>query len=142
MLENDRDPQVRQLLEAFRNEIREAEPFLDALQGHPDPFKVRVAGHGYEFIAHRSVEGRPNRAVVKIFMVSDGPLKGQAAVFFYKPSRIPSSRDRFSYGVCMIPRTGPEEGEVLEWLAFASSGFHPDARPSRMRRAFTFTVPD
>jgi hypothetical protein len=42
----------------------------------------------------------------------------------------------------MIPASGPEPGEVEEWLSFTSSGFHPDARPKRLRMAFTFNVPE
>jgi hypothetical protein len=142
VLTNEHDPEAARLLEQCRNDIQQSAAFLDALRRHADPYEVRLQARGYEFAAAKPVDGRPNRAVVKLFIILDGPLQGQAAAFFYKPSQIPTSRDRFSYGVCTIPRTGPENGETDAWIAFASSGFHPDARPPRIRRAFTFNVPE
>ncbi len=142
MITNQTDPVARDRLEACRREIGASGPFLDALQAHPDPFRVRTEAGGFEFTADREVEGRPNRARLKVFMIPDGPMSGQPGVFFYKGSNVPFSRDRFSYGVCILPAANPSPDDLKEWLDFASGGFDPEARPRKLRLAFTFTVPE
>ena len=142
MLVNEQEQGVEDRLSAARGEIPEVQILVDALIRHPDPFAVRMEARGYEFHAQLEVDGRPNRATLKIFRVEEGAQEGRGVVFFYKQSQVPWSRDRLSYGICMIPASGPELEEVQEWLFFTSSGFHPDARPHRLRQAFTFNVPE
>ena len=141
MIENLTEPAVTERLARCREEIASSGPVLDALAGCPDPFEFRLDAPGWEFAAARPVEGRPNRAVLKLFTVPDGNQKGQAAAFFYKRSQVPFSRDRYSYGVCMMAGTTSAE-EVAEWIEFVSTGLHPDAQPRKLRRAFTFNIPD
>jgi len=142
LLTNTEDPAVRERLEAARRRFPEAAPLLDAFQQRAEPFRFRLESPGIEFQAQEPVEGRPNRATLKLFRVEDGPQKGRGVVLFYKLSQVPYSRDRLAYGICMIDASGPEADEIPEWLFFATSGFHPDARPRRLRQAFTFSVPD
>jgi len=142
VLTNTEDPAVRERLETARHTFPEATGLLDAIQSRTEPFRFRLESPGLEFQAEQPVEGRPNRATLKIFRVEEGPQTGRGVVLFYKQSQVPYSRDRLAYGVCMIDSTGPEPHEIPEWLFFASSGFHPDARPRRLRQAFTFSVPD
>ncbi len=141
MIQNQEDPRVAAALARCRETIPAAVPLLDLAGSHPDGYEFRPDRSDFEFAALREVDGRPNRAMLKIFTIADGPLRGQAAVFFYKRSQVPFSRDRFSYGVVTLP-PGAGPGEVAGWLDFASGGFDPEARPSRLRLAFTFTVPD
>ena len=142
MLVNEQEPGVGDRLNAAKEEIPEARTLVETLIRHPDPFTVRMEANGFEFHAQQEVEGRPNRATLKIFRVEEGGQEGRGVVFFYKQSQVPWSRDRLSYGICMIPASGPEPEEVQEWLFFTSSGFHPDARPHRLRQAFMFNVPE
>jgi hypothetical protein len=142
LLINTEEPAVRERLEAARDRLPEAASLLEAIQSREEPFRFRLESPGFEFQAEQPVEGRPNRATMKLFRVEEGPQKGRGVVLFYKQSQVPYSRDRLAYGVCMLDSTGPEPGEVPEWIFFASSGFHPDARPKRLRQAFTFSVPD
>jgi hypothetical protein len=142
MITNQNEPDAARALDRCRAEIPASEAFLKALQGHPDPFECRPVGSGFDFASLREVDGRPNRAVVKVFTIPDGPMKGQAAAFFYKGSLVPFGRERFSYGVCIIPGADASPAEMKGWLDFAASGFDPDIRPPKLRRAFTFTVPD
>ena len=79
---------------------------------------------------------------MKLFTVTDGPMEGRMVVFFYKQSQVPFSRDRHSYGVCVMPSSGPAPADINDWIFFASSGFDPTARPTALRTAFAFTVPD
>jgi hypothetical protein len=142
MINNISESTVAQRVARCRAEIPSSGPFLDRAAAHPDGFDVRLEAPGFELAAQHPVEGRPNRAIIKIFSVPDGPMKGQAAVFFFKRSQIPFSLDRFSYGVCLLPAVSPPDSDLDGWLAFASSGFDPGAVPGRLRRAFTFTIPD
>jgi hypothetical protein len=142
MLENQEDSAVQERLETARRGVPEAGSLIEAICRHPDPFSMRLKAKGHEFQARQPVEERPNRATLKIFRVEEGTQEGRAVVFFYKQSQVPFSRDRLSYGICMIPASGPEPEEVEEWLSFTSSGFHPDSRPRRLRQAFTFNVPE
>lgn len=142
MIMNANDPAVRERLGEGRRRLPPAAALFDALESREEPFSFRAEAPGLEFQALKPVGKYPNRAVLKVFEVGDGPLQGRAAVFFYKRSQIPWSRDRHSYGVCLVGSSGPAPGEVDEWLAFAATGLDPDRRPSRLRQAFTFTVPE
>jgi len=142
MIQNLAESHVSNRLREGREHLAAAVPLLDAITENQQPFSLRLESPGIEFQALAPVGTHPNRAVLKVFRIDEGPLEGRAAVFFYKKSRIPWSRDRHSYGVCLLPSSGPTPGEVEEWIQFAATGFHPDQRPSRLRQAFTFTVPE
>lgn len=130
------------VLENLRRDFPEAGLFFDAIESGGEPFDMAANGTAMDLMPQREVQGRPNRAVLKVFRVDDGPMKGRAAVFFYKRSQIPFSNDRHSYGVCLVPAAGLSETEAREWLDFAVRGFHPASRPERLRLAFSFTIPD
>jgi hypothetical protein len=142
MITNAGDAGVGQRLERARGAFPAAAAVLDALAGHPDPFSFRTEMDGMEFAAERPVDARPNRAVLKVFSVGDGPMSGRTAVFFYKRSQVPWSRDRYSYGVAILSPDGADPREIAGWLDYASTGFDPDAKPVHIRQAVTFNVPD
>jgi len=142
MIQNLREPQVFYRLQQGKENLYAAAPLFEAIAENQEPFSMRLESPGIEFQALSPVGTHPNRAVLKIFRIDAGPLEGRTAVFFYKKSRIPWSRDRHSYGVCLLASSGPTPGEVEEWIDFATTGFHPEHRPSRLRQAFTFTVPE
>ena len=142
MLTNANSAAEKKLLKEVSGAMPPARPFLEAIQGHPDPFTIEPNAESAEFVAQKPVENRPNRARVKLFTVADGPMEGRVVVFFYKQSQVPFSRDRHSYGVCVMPSSGPSATDINDWIYFASSGFDPVARPTALRTAFAFTVPD
>lgn len=142
MLQNSGEPWARQRLDRIRDEMPDIAPVLAEIERTQDSFSLVEDGGSLELAANKPVENRQNRARLKFFTVPDGSMRGRKAVFFYKRSQIPFSRDRLSYGVCMIPSTGPSPREIEEWLFFASTGFDPAARPESLRQAFAFTVPD
>ena len=141
MLTNS-NSEAEKLLETVTGDMPSARPFLDAIQEHPDPFTIEHDSVSVEFAAQKHVENRSNRARMKLFTVTDGPMEGRMVVFFYKQSQVPFSRDRHSYGVCVMPSSGPAPTDINDWIFFASSGFDPAARPTALRTAFAFTVPD
>jgi hypothetical protein len=110
-----------------------------ALDASREPFEIEPQGTGLEVRACSALpSGIPNRARMKVF----SPKPGHTLVFFYKRSLVPFSRDRYSYGGVELKTPRAEEQEIAEWLAFLSSGFHPESRPGRMRRAFPFEIPE
>ncbi len=142
MLTNTNSAPETEFLEKVTGAMPSARPFLEAIQEHPDPFTIDRESSGAEFAAQKPVENRPNRARMKLFTVTDGPMEGRMVVFFYKQSQVPFSRDRHSYGVCIMPSSGAAPTDINDWIFFASSGFDPAARPTGLRTAFAFTVPD
>ncbi len=110
-----------------------------AVKELPQEFAVEVEGAGLEVRACGFLpNGIPNRARMKVF----SPRPGHTLVFFYKKSLVPYSRDRYSYGGIDLRETGFPPQEVSEWLTFLTSGFHPDKRPARLRRAFPYEIPE
>lgn len=75
---------------------------------------------------------------MKIF----SPKSGHTLVFFFKKSLVPFSRDRYSYGGLDLRGSTVEPQEIRAWLAFLASGFHPDQRPEKLRRAFPYEIPE
>jgi hypothetical protein len=103
------------------------------------PFAVETSGAGLEIAARAPLpNGIPNRARMKIF----SPKPGHTLVFFFKKSLVPYSRDRYSYGGLDLRAPSVEPQEIIAWLDFLTSGFHPDKRPERLRRAFPYEIPE
>ncbi|NNF07605.1 MAG: hypothetical protein HKN21_12655 [Candidatus Eisenbacteria bacterium] len=140
MITNEDQPEVQERIAGFDEPLEKA--LLSAVRAHKNPFAVVRKGIDLEFLAKEPVQDRANRAMIKLFTVTDGPLRGRAAMFFYKKSQIPFSRDRFSYGAVVLPKDNLENDVFEPLLQFASKGFTPELRPKDLRRALTFTVPD
>ncbi len=110
-----------------------------ALAAASEAFEITTEGAGVEIRACSFLpSGLPNRARMKIF----SPKPGHTLMFFYKKSLVPYSRDRYSYGGIDLRTTEVDRAEVSEWLAFVSSGLHPDKRPANLRRAFPYEIPE
>ncbi len=63
-------------------------------------------------------------------------------VFLYKKSNLPYSRDRFSYGGVIFGARTFHPQDFLECVDFLASGFHPEKRPAKLKRAFKYTIED
>jgi hypothetical protein len=139
MILNQNDPQVAEKLRAEAQANPVAGSVAAAAEASPDPFEVETQGAGLEVLARAALAGGiPNRARMKIF----SPRAGHTLVFFYKKSLVPYSRDRYSYGGVDLRNPQVSEQEIGEWLAFLTSGFHPDKRPTNLRRAFPYEIPE
>ena len=110
-----------------------------AVEASSEPFEVETSGTGLEIAARAALpNGIPNRARMKIF----SPKSGHTLVFFFKKSLVPFSRDRYSYGGLDLRAASAEPQEIAAWLDFLTSGFHPDKRPEKLRRAFPYEIPE
>jgi hypothetical protein len=139
MIQNQNQPAVTVKL---RGEA-EANPLAGAVaaaaEAAGDPFEIETSGAGLEVVARAPLpNGIPNRARMKIF----SPKPGHTLVFFFKKSLVPYSRDRYSYGGQDLRAPSVEAQEIAAWLAFLTSGFHPDKRPENLRRAFPYEIPE
>ena len=110
-----------------------------AVEASAHPFEIETGSAGLEIVARAPLPaGIPNRARMKIF----SPKAGHTLVFFFKKSLVPYSRDRYSYGGLDLRAASVEPREIATWLDFLTSGFHPDKRPEKLRRAFPYEIPE
>jgi hypothetical protein len=139
MIANQVQPTVAEKLSAEVATNPIAVAVAGAVEASPDPFEVETGGVGLEIVARAPLpRGIPNRARMKIF----SPKAGHTLVFFYKKSLVPYNRDRYSYGGIDLRAVSAQPQEVAAWLAFLTSGFHPDKRPQNLRRAFPYEIPE
>jgi len=126
----------------LRNEILQstvARTVCEALDRASTSFEVITDASGFEARAIDPLpSGLPNRARIRVF----SPRPGHTLIFFYKKSLVPYSRDRYSYGGVDLKDGELNPQEIGEWIEFASSGFHPEKRPARLRRAFPYEIPE
>ena len=137
MITNQAQPAVATKLSAEGAASAIAGAVAGAVEASTDPFGIETAGTGLEIVAQAPLpNGIPNRARMKIF----SPKPGHTLVFFFKKSLVPYSRDRYSYGGLDLRTPAAEPQEISAWLDFLSSGFHPDKRPEKLRRAFPYEI--
>ena len=110
-----------------------------AIDSVTEAFEIAEDGSGLEIVARAPLaNGVANRARMKLF----SPKPGHTLIFFYKRSLVPYSRDRYSYGGLDLRSAEVAPEEITGWLEFLSSGFHPDKRPAKLRRAFPYEIPE
>lgn len=139
MIVNRDKPEVAEKIRLESDANALAGALVKAADASRDAFETDADATGLELWACAPLpNGLANRARLKIV----SPKPGHTLVFFYKKSLVPHSYDRYSYGGIDLRTHEVNIREIAEWLAFASSGFHPDRRPANLRRAFPFEVPD
>ncbi len=132
------DPQA--FLNVLAPELKElVSKFLHSLGERPEVVDVETKNSGVELRMGATANkpaGRP-----RILLFSDGPKKVFA--FFYKPSRLAFSKDRFSYGLMSLHRGDSEEvlGHLREGLQFLLSDFKPSERPKKLGRLINVDIP-
>jgi len=137
----DRDrPEAQAKLRAELERETELAPLITWLEAAPDAVALEVGRAGIEIAPAVSSEVASARCRMKIFRARAG--KERFCAFFYKRSNLPWSQDRFSYGGVEFLPERLTESDVREWLSWLTSGFDPGRRPSRLRRAFLYDVPD
>ena len=124
--EMERHPALRRLVDA-------AEASADAFHVDPDSASLELAPAS-------SAGGSPGRCRLKLFQPREG--KERLCAFFYKRSNLAWSRDRYSYGGVEFRPDHLTEADAQSWLGWLASGFDPDRRPSRLRRAFLYDIPE
>lgn len=113
---------------------------IDVVQSEPEPYAIDATATGLEIVPLNQVKNAPNRCRMKLFKPRE--TRDRLCAFFYKRSNLAWSRDRFSYGAVEFQPGLPPREEIQRWLAWLSSGFHPERRPEGLRRAFRYTIPE
>lgn len=137
MLGNDDRTDVRKRIDELCSLSPFFETVLSLAREHREPFAIDPELEGLDLHAENRVKERPNRARFKLFFLSTGRL----AIFFYKRSLLPYSRDRFSYGGRVFDPKVVAGSEITNWLDFLAAGMPPDHRPGKLLRGFPYDVP-
>ena len=137
MLENLTENSVSKQKEVLASKSPFFLKVWELVRDHPERFTVAPDREGLDIGAGNRVQGKPNRARLKVFYLTDR----KAAVFFYKPSLLPFSRDRFGYGGRVFDPETIEGYEILQWLDFLAEGMSPNGRPGKLLRGFPYDVP-
>jgi hypothetical protein len=126
-----------------REELRRNPGFLAVLEefeSAPQPFEVAIEPEGLEVAPSRPQPDALGRCRMKLFRPREG--KERLCAFFYKRSNLAWSQDRFSYGGVEFLPESVDRADVRLWIAWLASGFDPERRPPRLRRAFLYDIPD
>jgi len=129
--------------EKLRRELERNPPLaavVDVFHGARELFEIAPDAEGLELIPLDPVHGVPNRCRLKLFKPRE--KSERLCAFFYKRSNLAWSRDRFSYGGVEFRPEQLQAVEARSWVEWLASGFDPDRRPERLRRAFLYDIPD
>ena len=113
---------------------------IEVVRSRPESYAVDTGSAGLVIVPLNHVKGVPNRCRLKLFRPHEE--RERLCAFFYKKSNLAWSRDRFSYGAVEWRPGEVAPEDILGWLAWLSSGFDPDRRPARLKRAFRYTIPE
>jgi len=118
---------------------------VKAIYGHivnsPGSYDVNPEAGGLEFMSTTEVRGFPNRCRMKIWQ----PEPEKLMAWFYKPSAVHFSRDRYSLGGVVLETSKVDSGNIGsitdEWLKWLDSGLDPARRPADWESAFPYDIP-
>jgi hypothetical protein len=140
MLTNRDEPDVRARLDQELARDPSLATVIDVAAEHPARFAIDASVGGLEIMPLDQAKGAANRCRVKLFRPREE--KDRMCAFFYKRSNLSFSRDRYSYGAVEFIPGRLARDDVHGWLTWLQSGFDPERRPLRLRRAFPYTVPE
>lgn len=113
----------------------------DSISKVPVGYGINPEGHGLEFTSSTEIKGFPNRCRIKVFSPEDGKIMA----WFWKPSAVHFSRDRYSLGGIVIDEAKFDSSTadivIAEWLTWLDSGLDPAERPSNWKSAVPYDIP-
>ena len=113
---------------------------LEVVESATERFEIEEGSAGLDVIPVDPAAQAPSRCRLKLFTPREG--KERLCAFFYKRSNLAWSRDRFSYGGVEFRQDQLTEVAILSWLTWLCSGFDPERKPERLRRAFLYDIPE
>ena len=140
MLINRGEPSVAAKLRAEIGRQPAFARLVEAADSAAEPFQVDADSAGLQLALAEARDNAPARCRLKLFQPREG--KERLCAFFYKRSNLAWSRDRYSYGGVEFRPEQLTEADVRSWLDWLASGFDPERRPPRLRRAFLYDIPD
>jgi len=140
MLINRGDPDVAAKLRAEIGRQPALARLVEAADSASEPFQIDLESAGIQLAPTDPQGGTPGRCRLKLFQPREG--KERLCAFFYKRSNLAWSRDRYSYGGVEFRPEQLTDADARSWLDWLNSGFDPERRPPRLRRAFLYDIPD
>ncbi len=142
MINNIENEKVRQKVDSEISENDAVRTIYELVNQVIRPYGINPDAGGLEFTSTTEIRGFPNRCRIKIWQ----PEENKLMAWFYKPSAVHFSRDRYSLGGVVWDLReidlGKVREEVDEWLAWLDSGLDPGTRPRNWLSAFPYDIPN
>ncbi len=133
---------VRQKIETETVKNDAVHAICDNIANMATSYGINPEASGLEFTSTTEVRGFPNRCRMKIFE----PEENRLMAWFYKPSAVHFSRDRYSLGGVVWELDKVDllsiGKDVNEWLYWLDSGLDPEKRPGNWKSAVPYDIPD
>ncbi|MCK4720327.1 hypothetical protein KAU08_06695, partial [bacterium] len=101
---------------------------FDHISNVTGKYAIETEASGLEFMSTTEIRGFLNRCRLKVFKPEDNKIMA----WFYKPSAVHFSRDRYSLGAVVLDESQVDPGSigknVDQWLAWLDSGLDPKVR--------------
>lgn len=140
MLTGDADPTCRAKVEEELERNPALRAVVDALRESDAVFGIDPNAGGLEIVPGEGCAPSAGRCRMKLFRPREE--RERLCAFFFKKSNIAGSRDRFSYGAVEFQPDRLADPEVRAWIQWLASGLDPELRPTNLRRAFLYTIPE
>ena len=137
MIASETREALRERCQALASECPWIGEVARRIGSRPETIRCAPDRAGLDLAPENEVRGLPNRARLKVFV----PKRSEVVFWFYKPSAVPFSVDRFSYGGLLFRGSPPDPSAIEAALDYLASGLHPEKRPPGMRRAFPYDLP-
>ncbi len=115
---------------------------FDHISNVPGEYAIDTDASGLEFTSTTEVRGFLNRCRLKVFKPEDNKIMA----WFYKPSAVHFSRDRYSLGGVVLDEGQVDPGSigknVDQWLHWLDSGLDPKERPDNWKSAVPYDIPN
>jgi hypothetical protein len=142
MINNLDSDGVRDKIETETSGNEAVKAIYDYISNASGAYGINPGAGGLEFTSTTEVLGFPNRCRLKVWQ----PEASKLMAWFYKPSAVHFSRDRYSLGGVVwelgkvdLSNIGRELAQWLEWL---DSGLDPSKRPDNWESAFPYDIPE
>jgi hypothetical protein len=141
MINNLEDNAVKQKIDSeTSNSVIKA--IYEIISKSERKYKIIPESYGLEFNSTTEIKGYPNRSRMKLF----SPEKQKVMAWFYKPSAVHFSRDRYSLGGVLLDEDSVNPAtigkDVEKWLAWLDSGLDPEKRPENWKSAVPYDIPN
>lgn len=115
---------------------------FDHISNVQGKYVIETEASGLEFMSTAEIRGFPNRCRLKVFKPEDNKIMA----WFYKPSAVHFSRDRYSLGGVVLDEDQVDPGSigksVDQWLVWLDSGLDPKERPDNWKSAVPYDIPN
>lgn len=140
MINNLNEENVKQKVDAETgNSVIKA--IFEHISNTGNEYGIEPGAFGLEFTSTTEVMDYPNRCRMKVFI----PEQNKIMAWFYKPSAVHFSRDRYSLGGILLDEANVDTEkigkDIDQWLDWLDSGLDPEKRPNNWKSAVPYDIP-